>query len=225
MPESINRLLIKLGYQFQDQQLLNLALSHRSVGANNNERLEFLGDSIVNFVIAEALFERFPDAKEGDLSQMRAQLVKGKTLAEIAREFSIGEHLRLGQGELKSGGFRRDSILADVVEALIGAIYKDAGMEICRERVLAWYHSRLEGISAKQSHKDSKTSLQELLQAQKKRLPIYELINTRGDDHQQQFEVQCNIDGLQVFLGEGSSRRNAEQAAAASALAFLQEKK
>lgn len=221
MSESHNRLLNKLGYQFNDNNLFELALSHRSVGARNNERLEFLGDSIVNFLMAEALFHRFPQCDEGELSQMRAQLVKGKTLAEIAREFEIGEHLKLGQGEMKSGGFRRASILADVVEALIGAIYLDSNMDVCRERVLSWYATRLEGIAAKGSHKDAKTNLQELLQSRKKKLPVYRLLNTSGDDHQQHFEVLCDIPGFSDFKGEGSSRRNAEQMAAEKALERL----
>lgn len=216
------RLIKKLGYQFDDLSLLDLALSHRSVGSANNERLEFLGDSIVNFVIGESLYQRFPKLKEGELSQMRAQLVKGKTLAEIAREFELGSYLRLGQGEMKSGGFRRESILADVVEALIGAIYIDAGMDVCRERILSWYASRLDKISAKKSHKDAKTTLQEWLQGRKKPLPIYRLLNTTGDDHQQHFEIACEIADMPVIKGEGSNRRSAEQAAAAAALEKLQ---
>lgn len=133
----------KLGYQFKDESMIELALTHRSHGKRNNERLEFLGDSILNFVIAEALYRRFPEAKEGQLSRLRAQLVKGETLAELAREMKLGDYLRLGSGELKSGGYRRDSILADSVEAIIGAIYLDSDMECCRPYILSWYQSRL----------------------------------------------------------------------------------
>ncbi|WP_205619973.1 ribonuclease III [Dasania marina] len=219
---STQRLLAKLGYEFKDSQLLELALSHRSVGAKNNERLEFLGDSIVNFVIAESLFERFPKLKEGELSQMRAQMVKGKTLAEIAREFELGDYLKLGQGEMKSGGFRRESILADTVEALIGAIYLDSDMLQCRERVLSWYHSRLEAIASKKSHKDAKTTLQEILQAKKKALPVYTLIETSGEDHDQHFQIACEIPGLPNCIGEGGNRRSAEQAAAAAAIELIE---
>ena len=217
------RLIATLGHNFTDESLVDLALSHRSVGAKNNERLEFLGDSILGFVIGEALYQKFPAIKEGELSQMRSKLVKGKTLAELAREFELGNYLKLGQGELKSGGFRRESILADTVEALIGAIYLDAGMEICRSHLLRWYASRLEAISPQSGHKDAKTLLQELLQSRKKNLPIYEIVNTSGDDHHQHFEVKCTVAGIQQgFTGEGSNRRAAEQEAATKALAVLQ---
>ncbi len=217
------RLVSRLGYEFQDTSLIDIALSHRSVGANNNERLEFLGDSLLNFIIAEALFEKFPDCREGALSQMRSQLVKGVTLAEIAKEFEVGDNLKLGSGELKSGGFRRESILADAVEALIGAIYLDGGMDICREKVLNWYRSRLDAISSKNAGKDAKSRLQELLQASHKDLPKYHLMDTQGDDHQQTFEIECEIKYLKKrFKGSGTSRRAAEQSAALDALAFLQ---
>ncbi len=218
-------LLRKLGYPFKDLALLKLALSHRSVGAENNERLEFLGDSIVNFLMAEALYQQFPDAREGDLSRMRAELVKGKTLAAIAREFDIGDCLHLGPGEMKSGGHRRESILADAVEALIGAIYLEGGMEACREYVVPWFADRLASISPTVSIKDAKTQLQEWLQGRKRALPVYQLVATRGSDHAQQFEVHCQVDKIaKPFVGVGSSRRGAEQEAAAQALAFLQEK-
>lgn len=223
MTKNISLLIKRLGYQFQDEELVNLALSHRSVGANNNERLEFLGDSIVNFLMAEALYEKYPDCREGDLSQMRAQLVKGETLAELAREFSLGDFLNLGQGELKSGGFRRQSILADTVEALIGAMYIDSDMTTCREHVLRWYHSRLEKISPK-AIKDPKTSLQELLQSTQRALPIYRLLETTGSDHQQQFTIECEIEHLSKrFVGNGNNRRAAEQAAAKQALELLKQ--
>jgi len=216
-------LLRRLGYPFKDLSLVDLALSHRSIGAKNNERLEFLGDSIVNFLIAEALFNKFPDSREGELSQMRATLVKGKTLAEIARDFGIGDYLNLGPGELKSGGFRRESILADSVEAIIGAMFIDGGMDVCRQHVLDWYASRLQAISPKGSNKDAKSKLQELLQAEQRGLPIYHLVKTSGSDHQQYFDIECEIEHLkQRFHGSASSRRAAEQAAAEAALNSLQ---
>ncbi|MBN4055421.1 ribonuclease III [bacterium AH-315-K03] len=219
-----HRLLVKhLGYEFSDPLLVDLALSHRSIGAKNNERLEFLGDSIVNFLIGEALFQQFPKAREGELSQMRAKLVKGQTLAEIAREFDLGEYLNLGPGELKSGGYRRESILADAVEALIAAIYIDGGMDVCRERVLAWYGARLQAMSTTKSNKDAKSILQELLQSQKKPLPNYRLLTTTGNDHEQLFEVGCEINYLNKrYKGQASSRRLAEQIAAQAALDELQ---
>lgn len=216
------QLIQKLGYQFVDLSLVDLALSHRSVGAKNNERLEFLGDSIVNFLMAEALFHKFPECREGELSRMRAQLVKGDTLAEIAKEFSIGDYLNLGPGELKSGGHRRESILADAVEALIGAIYMDGGMAACNKIVPHWFKSRLDLISPRNSNKDAKTRLQEWLQARKMPLPQYLLVNTSGSDHQQQFTIECEIHHLQQrFTGDGSSRRVAERAAAEEALTAL----
>ena len=221
---NINTLCRRLGYEFKELSLLDLALSHRSVGKKNNERLEFLGDSIVNFLMAEALFEKFPNCREGELSRMRAELVRGSTLAAIAREFDLGEHLNLGQGEMKSGGYRRESILADAVEAIIGAIYSDSDMATCKQRVLSWYQSRLDAITPAESNKDAKTRLQELLQGQKKPLPRYQLVNTSGSEHQQQFDVECEIKHLnQRFSGQGSSRRAAEQSAAQQALTSLQQ--
>jgi ribonuclease-3 len=214
-----------LGHEFADNSLLNLALTHRSYGSSNNERLEFLGDSILNFLIADALFQQFPACREGDLSRMRSLLVKGETLAELAREFELGEYLLLGSGELKSGGHRRESILADTVEALIAAIYFDAGMEHCKERVLQWYASRLQAITPESNHKDAKTQLQEYLQARKQPLPAYNLLHTSGSEHQQHFEIACTVSLLnQAVMGSGSNRRNAEQAAAASVLNQLEVK-
>ncbi|MDO6564448.1 ribonuclease III [Amphritea sp. 1_MG-2023] len=209
----------KLGYQFKDESMIELALTHRSHGKRNNERLEFLGDSILNFVIAEALFRRFPDAKEGQLSRLRAQLVKGETLAELAREMKLGDYLRLGSGELKSGGYRRDSILADAVEAIIGAIYLDSDMDSCRPYILGWYQSRLEQTSLLDTKKDSKTRLQEFLQSRRAPLPDYELLSVSGEAHQQTFEIRCAVSLLdQPTGGRGSSRRQAEQNAAKKAL-------
>ena len=214
-----------LGHEFVDSSLPTLALTHRSFGSSNNERLEFLGDSILNFIIADALYKQFPACREGDLSRMRSLLVKGETLAELAREFELGEYLLLGAGELKSGGHRRDSILADTVEALIAAIYFDAGMERCTALVLQWYASRLQAITPESNHKDAKTQLQEYLQARKQPLPCYELLQTTGSEHQQKFEMACTVSLLnEAVMGSGSNRRNAEQAAAASVLNQLQVK-
>lgn len=217
------RLENKLGYEFSDRSRLELALTHRSCGSRNNERLEFLGDSIVNFVIAEALYERFPKAREGQLSRLRARMVRGVTLAELGREFELGEFLRLGSGELKSGGFRRESILADAVEAIIGAIYMDAGMDVCHERIRTWFNERLDGLSASdQQNKDPKTRLQEYLQAHQKSLPKYKVLNITGDAHDQIFSVACELESLgKTTQGEGSSRRGAEQQAARHALQQL----
>ncbi len=212
----------RIDYPFKDESLAERALTHRSCGANNNERLEFLGDSILNMVIAEALFQRFGDSREGDLSRMRAALVKGKTLAKVARQFELGELLNLGPGELKSGGHRRESILADAVEALIGAIYLDSDFDTCRQRVLAWFDEHLQRVSTGSS-KDAKTRLQEFLQARKQPLPVYEVMNTEGEEHQQRFEVRCRVSLLkEAVVAEGGSRKSAEQEAAAMVLERLQ---
>lgn len=213
----------RIGHSFGDIVLLELAMTHRSYGGQNNERLEFLGDSIVNFVIAEALYQRFPEAREGQLSRLRARLVRGQTLAELAREMAFGECLRLGSGEMKSGGHRRESILADAVEAVIGAIYLDAGMETARARVLAWYAERLEAIDLQDTQKDPKTRLQEFLQSRQVPLPRYEVVSVEGEAHDQTFTVECHVELLEAHtLGTGSSRRHAEQQAAETALAQLE---
>lgn len=223
MSNSLNAFSRRIGHAFADPGLLELAMTHRSYGGQNNERLEFLGDSIVNFVIAEALFRRFPQAREGQLSRLRARLVKGKTLAELAREMAFGECLRLGSGEMKSGGHRRDSILADAVEAVLGAIYLDAGMETARTRVLSWYAERLEAISLEDTQKDPKTRLQEFLQSRQVALPRYEVTSVEGEAHAQTFTVECHVEVLdQHTCGVGSSRRHAEQQAAEQALSQLE---
>ncbi|QFU02166.1 Ribonuclease 3 [Halomonas sp. THAF5a] len=223
MSNSLNAFSRRIGHAFADPALLELAMTHRSYGGQNNERLEFLGDSIVNFVIAEALFRRFPQAREGQLSRLRARLVKGKTLAELAREMAFGECLRLGSGEMKSGGHRRDSILADAVEAVLGAIYLDAGMETARARVLSWYAERLEAISLEDTQKDPKTRLQEFLQSRQVALPRYEVTSVEGEAHAQTFTVECHVEVLdQHTRGVGSSRRHAEQQAAEQALSQLE---
>ncbi len=219
----VERLERRLGYNFQDSALLSRALTHRSVGSNNNERQEFLGDSILGFVIAEALFQQFSKTPEGQLSRMRSQLVKGQTLAEIAREFELGDCLNLGEGELKSGGFRRDSILADAVEAIIGAIYLDSDLDTCRNCILSWFGARLEKIEPEMVTKDNKTRLQEYLQGRGLALPEYDVVETKGPLHDQTFVVQCKVSPLNSpIVGEGSNRRKAEQEAAALVLAELQ---
>lgn len=218
-PESLEA---QLGYQFSRADLLLQALTHRSFGSPHNERLEFLGDSVLNCVIATLLFERFPDLREGELSRQRANLVRQDTLAEIAQTLKLGSFLRLGEGELKSGGFRRPSILADGVEAIIGAAYLDAGFATARGVIEKLYQSLLSRIDPKASGKDPKTELQEMLQARKFPLPQYELITTRGDAHNQEFEVACSIPALDIRVtGVGSSRRAAEQAAAHVAIGMI----
>ncbi|MDR8013522.1 ribonuclease III [Ectopseudomonas guguanensis] len=222
MSPNLSRLERKLGHSFKDQDLMVLALTHRSFAGRNNERLEFLGDAILNFVAGEALFERFPQAREGQLSRLRARLVKGETLAVLARGFELGDYLRLGSGELKSGGFRRESILADALEALIGAIYLDAGMEAARERVLEWLSGELDGLTLVDTNKDPKTRLQEFLQSRACELPRYEVVDVQGEPHCRTFMVECQVALLnEKTLGQGGSRRIAEQVAAAAALIAL----
>jgi len=211
-----------LGYQFSNTDLLDQALTHRSAASLHNERLEFLGDSILSYVIAGDLYQRFPKQQEGDLSRMRATLVKGQTLAEIAREFQLGEYLRLGSGELKSGGNRRESILADAVEAIIGAIYLDSNMQAVQQVILHWYQPRLQSIVPGVQQKDPKTRLQEYLQARKLQLPIYDVAEIRGQAHNQQFFITCTIDGMDPVKASGTSRRKAEQAAAEKLLQQLE---
>jgi ribonuclease III len=219
---SLSRLERQLGHTFQNQELMLLALTHRSFAGRNNERLEFLGDAILNFVAGEALFERFPQAREGQLSRLRARLVKGETLAVLARGFELGEYLRLGSGELKSGGFRRESILADALEALIGAIYLDAGMDVARARVLDWLTNELDGLTLVDTNKDPKTRLQEFLQSRAAELPRYEVVDIQGEPHCRTFFVQCEVALLtDKTQGQGASRRIAEQVAAAAALVAL----
>jgi len=211
-----------LGHGFGDPGLLTMALTHRSAGGSNNERLEFLGDSIINHVVATALYQRFPRAREGDMSRMRASLVKGDTLADMARELRLGDYLLLGPGERKSGGHRRSSILADALEALAGAILLDAGYECCRDCVLRWFDSRLDQLSDGAADKDAKTRLQEYLQGRGNPLPQYELVSVEGDDHDQQFRVACRLSKPQLVAeGSGKSRRKAEQSAARGALERL----
>jgi ribonuclease-3 len=211
-----------LAYTFRDPSLRERALSHRSVGARNNERLEFLGDGLVNLLVAELLYEQFPQAAEGELTRWRARLVSEPALAAIARELELGDQLRLGPGELKSGGFRRDSILADAFEALVAAVYLDGGWETCRNIVRGLFEARLHA-AANAEDKDPKTRLQELLQARGMALPVYELVGTSGADHAKTFDVSCFIAALDLRSeGRGGSRRAAEQAAAAAAISQVQ---
>jgi ribonuclease-3 len=216
------RLEQRLGYHFEDQRQLQLALTHRSHGATNNERLEFLGDSILNFVIGEDLYKRLPEAREGQLSRLRSQIVKGDTLALLAREFELGDCLILGEGELKSGGKNRDSILADSVEAIIGAMYLASGLEVCRERVLTWFAPRLNALSVNTSAKDSKSRLQEYLQSQRQPLPEYVVVEVGGEGHAQVFTIECRVAlAKHATQAVASSRREAEKQAAALMLAHL----
>lgn len=215
----IDALLKKLDYSFNDISLLNEALTHRSYAAKNNERLEFLGDGILNFVIADELFKRYSDVQEGDLSRLRANLVNKESLAEIAAELRLGEVIQLGSGELKSGGFRRPSILADAVESIFGAVYCDRGFEACRQLIVRLYADKLASPTDLQSLKDPKTRLQELLQSRKYPLPEYEVINISGRSHAQIFHLRCRIEKLNITVeGEGKSRRKAEQVAAEKAI-------
>jgi len=224
--QAIARLSKKIGYQFKDQALLLQALTHRSAKGVHNERLEFLGDSILGFVIAEALFEKFPKHNEGDLTRMRSSLVKGVTLAELGRGFDLGEHLILGPGELKSGGHRRESILEDAVEAIIGAVYLDSNIQTCKTLILNWFEKRLTAIKPGNDQKDPKTRLQEYLQGRKIELPQYEVIQITGQSHNQEFTVRCTTSVTDKdVVTKGSSRRKAEQAAAEQVLELIQNDK
>lgn len=222
MNNPLLKLSQRIDYTFSDTSLIELALTHRSCGGKNNERLEFLGDSIVNLVIAEALFIKFPEAKEGKLSRLRARMVKGVTLAELARDFNLGDFLHLGSGEMKSGGHRRESILADTVEAIIGAIYLDSDMPTVKSKILQWYSARLDALSLDDPLKDPKTRLQEYLQGKQLPLPKYDVLNIDGSAHEQLFTVSCTIKDIEnPIIGHGGSRRIAEQEAAGQTLKLL----
>lgn len=213
----------RIGHPFVDPGLLAQALTHRSAGAPHNERLEFLGDALVNLFAAEALYTRWPRADEGALTRARAELVRESALAPIGRALELGERLTLGPGEMKSGGHRRDSILADAVEAVVAAIYLDAGFEACRAVVLPWFTAAMDALPPPHKvGKDAKTRLQEWLQGRQKPLPVYELIAENGEDHAKTFRVSCTLAApALVTEGEGNSRRSAEQAAAEAALAAI----
>ena len=202
--------------------LMRQALTHRSAGSRNNERLEFLGDSLLDLVIAEELYRRFPDASEGDLSRLRARLVRRDTLANVARELDLGSQLVLGSGERKSGGKRRASILADALEAILGAVFLDRGFEACRELVASWFAARLDSLPPAEDLKDPKTRLQEHLQASQRPLPRYRLVKAEGADHARTFHVRCEIEGeSDATEASGPSLRRAEQECARLALAKL----
>ncbi|MDT8282693.1 MAG: ribonuclease III [Gammaproteobacteria bacterium] len=222
--KAIHALLKKLEYSFNDVSLLDEALTHRSYAARNNERLEFLGDGILNFVIAHELFKSYPDVQEGDLSRLRATLVNKDSLAEIANQLKLGEVIKLGSGELKSGGFRRPSILADAVESIFGAVYSDGGFESCRALIVRLYADRLSTSADLQSLKDPKTQLQELLQSRHFSLPDYLVTKISGQAHAQVFHVRCTIEKMKIEVtGEGKSRRKAEQVAAEKAIMLVTE--
>ncbi len=213
-----------IDYRFADQQLLQEALTHRSRGASNYERLEFLGDSVLNLVVSSRLFELKPGASEGDLSRMRARLVRGESLTEIASDLALGKQLNLGEGEMKSGGFRRASILADAFEALLGAIFLDSDYASCRTVILDLFDPLIEKLPSIEELKDAKSRLQEWLQGRGRPLPEYTLLREEGADHVKKFHVQCRIaDDGSLMEASGSSRRRAEQAAAAKMLELLQE--
>jgi len=219
---ALRRLASALGHEFSKPELLHQALTHRSFGSPHNERLEFLGDSVLNCVIAAALYERFNKLNEGELSRQRANLVRQESLAQIAQDLDLGDYLRLGEGELKSGGFRRPSILADGLEAIFGAIYLDAGFDAARVAIERLYRVPLDRLDPKESGKDPKTVLQEILQGRKLPLPQYALIATRGEAHAQEFEVECSVPVLAIRAsGVGGSRRAAEQAAAQVVIATM----
>ena len=214
----------RCGHRFGDQALRDQALRHRSAGAPHNERLEFLGDALVNLIVAEALYARWPGADEGGLTRARAELVRESVLAAVARDLDLGAQLRLGPGEMKTGGHRRDSILADAVEALVAAIHLDAGFEACRAAVLPWFERAIAALPPPHKlDKDAKTRLQEWLQGRARPLPSYALEAEEGDEHARRFRVSCRVvDPAVVAQGEGSSRRAAEQAAAEAALAAIE---
>lgn len=220
---NLDPLCRSLGYSFHDPRLLETALTHRSVGSRNNERLEFLGDAVLSFAISAELYRRFGNANEGTLSRLRASLVKGDTLALIAIDLKLGDYLNLGSGELKSGGFRRESILADALEAIFGAVYLDSDIERARQLILELYEDRIDAVEPAANLKDPKTRLQEFLQARRLPLPTYSVTAMEGEAHEQTFTVSCSVDGLaEPTVATAASRRKAEQAAAESALRALE---
>ncbi len=219
------RVLSRIGYQFKQPELLQLALTHRSVSHKYNyERLEYLGDSLLGMIIANYLYHAYPHENEGRLTRMRATLVRQEALGKIANDLKLSHSLILSTGELKSGGHHRESILADTVESIIGAIYTDCqDLNLLQRLVLKWYEPYLDHIEPTDQLKDPKSRLQEYLQARKKPLPVYEVVDIQGDAPNQHFKVECMVDGLAKMLGEGSSRRFAEQAVAADILKLLEQ--
>ena len=219
----LNKLMERLGHRFNKLELLNIALTHRSSGSNNNERLEFLGDAILGFIIASELYRQHPEAHEGDLSRMRASVVNGDVLTKLSIDLGVNEYLHLSAGEQKSGGKQRCSILADTLEAIIGAIYIDGGLESCRQCVLNWYGERVDNLSKFTLKKDAKSLLQEWLQARKLPLPIY-TVKVTGEAHAQTFRINCYVEGLPYNTeGINTTRRHAEQIAAKRFLELLNE--
>lgn len=222
MRPDLDRLQQRLGYRFSNPELLAQALTHRSFGQPNNERLEFLGDSVLNCVTAIALYGRFEELKEGELSRLRASLVRQEGLHQVALTLDLGDVLRLGEGEMKSGGFRRPSILADALEAVFAAVFLDGGFEAAQAVVDRLYASMIEAIDPAVARKDPKTALQEFLQARKAPLPLYETVQVLGEAHAQEFEVRCTVEAFSLTaIGRGPSRRAAEQQAAEAAIATL----
>ncbi len=221
MNKSIRLLEQQLGHPFSDQGLLQQALTHRSAGSRNNERLEFLGDAVLGSVIAEELYRRYPQAKEGELSRLRSRLVRRESLIDIARDLDIGTYLILGGGERRSGGHHRDSILSDAVEAILGAVYLDAGFEASKTSILALFKHKLESLSDIEFLKDPKTRLQEFLQSRGLALPVYTVTEESGEAHARLFKVTCHAADVEspATLGQGGSRREAEQQAAQRMLA------
>lgn len=224
MKQQLYKLYQSLGYTFRDEALIHQALTHRSVSQKNNERLEFLGDALLGMLIAEALYQRFPQVSEGEMSRVRSNLVQGLTLSEIARDLRLGDYLHLGVGELKSGGFDRDSILADALEAVMGAMYLDSDFNTCKQVVIAWYETRLQAPDLFKKIKDPKTLLQEHLQAQKMPLPQYTVLSIEGEAHDLTFLVKCTVSGLPFEVERSAStRRGAEQKTAEAFLAWLEQ--
>ena len=218
-----DRLAERLGYAFTDAGLFVRALTHRSAGAGNNERLEYLGDAILTFLVAEHLCNSYPDAPEGKLTRLRSRIVRRESLAATARKLGVGDALRLGAGERKTGGRGRDSILAGTLEAIVGALYLDSDLVTCRDRVLAMLEDRIEAAVADDGRKDAKTRLQELLQSQGRPLPVYRIMEIGGAAHRHTFTVRCRVEGVaEDAVGTGSSRRRAEQDAAARVMAVLE---
>ena len=216
----------RLGYEPRDLALFGAALTHRSAAGPNNERLEFLGDAVLNLLIAHRLYEAFPRANEGELSRLRARLVSREPLAEIALSLGVGEALQLGPGELRSGGFRRQSILADALEALCGAVFLDGGLPAAEPLVTRLFAARIAALPDPEALKDAKTRLQEYLQSRSLTLPRYVILGIEGEDHAQVFRVSCEVPGLALRVeGEGSSRRRAEQQAAARMLDAIEEQR
>ena len=223
MPVACTPLEMRLGHTWHERNLLTQALTHRSHGANNNERLEYLGDGVLNCVVGLMLYQRFPDLPEGRLSRLRANLVNQESLHEIARDLDLGRHLRLGEGELKSGGAARPSILADALESLFGAAFLDGGFETARAMIERLFNERINAINPTVQGKDAKTRLQEWLQSRRHGLPRYTLSDTTGHAHAQTFHVECHIAALKITtMGQGCNRKTAEQVAAEAALAQLE---